>query len=183
MAISDEFQLPASAQADLPPELSQDFFSTLDESFRTQEKRSLERLLEEQESRGLLHSGETQKGIMEQVLGPSLQRRREALLPIAMEGAKTTGARRFQREGESQGFERQRQFAAEEQERQLARMERQRQIQESIMRLADWLGEAAPSGDLFSKTLTQGFAQQIPGMLLGGGKKVIGGWGSPGGVQ
>ena len=173
MAIADEFQLPQSALGDLPPELSQDFFATLDESFRRQEKRQFEGLLEQQESRGLLESGDTQRRLVEELLGPSMQRRKESLLPIAMEGARTTGARRFQREGESQQFERQRQFAAEEHTRQLELMERQRQIQESIFRLQDWLGAQHKQGSDFGSFFGGALGAGV-GSFFGGAGTALG---------
>ena len=109
MAVEDiqsPFQLPASVSGFIPPELSSGFLSDLDASFRLQEKQQMEDLLGFQESRGLLKSGETNKRLVEDVLGPGLRRRREALTPLAMEGARFGLQERTQRESEERKFKR-----------------------------------------------------------------------------
>lgn len=169
----NDYELPQSARDIIPAELGQDFLSTLDESFQRQEKKQLERLLDEQESRGFFRSGDTQRRLLEEVLGPSLERRKQSLIPLALEGARTGQAQRFQRESDTIAFE-----------RQLKVMERQREIQENLMRLGAWLEENARQPADFGSQFTSSFASGL-GSSLGklpsqGVQKVFGGFGSLG---
>ena len=103
----EQFQLPESATAVIPQELGQDFLSTLSRLMQVGEKKQMEDLLGFQESRGLLKSGDTNRRLVEEVLGPGMDRRNAQLLGLALEGAKTGQGQRFQKEmmGSQQGFQ------------------------------------------------------------------------------
>lgn len=108
--LDSQFQLPESARAVIPQELGQDFLSTLDRLMQVNEKKQMEDLLGFQESRGLVRSGDTNRRLVEEVLGPGVDRRNAQLLGLALEGARTGQGQRFQREFQKEGQERQQGF-------------------------------------------------------------------------
>jgi hypothetical protein len=133
----------------LPPGGEQ-FLTDLDELLALQEKKQLERLLGEQESRGLLRSGQTNVRLAEEVLGPSLTRRRQALFPLAQE----------ERGGEL-GFQRQRQLSGEEFMRKLDFFREEASLQRELLELQAMLQrKARPSlGRLFGESLVKGLGE------------------------
>src|SRR3990167_4479291 len=122
--------LPREGREQLIPELDQQFLENLDQELIRQEMSAIERLGGAQEEKGFFRSGQTQKRLTEEVLGPSLQRRQQALIPLARESALFG---REERMGE-EGFQRQRQFAQENFERQLEAMDKQLEMQKQIGR-------------------------------------------------
>ena len=129
---SQNYALPESAKKIIPQELADPFFQSLDQSLQRQEQQQMERLLGFQESRGLLRSGDTNKQLVEQVLGPGLERRRQALVPFAFEAAS---------KGQEQGFQKE---LSEMQQKQ--RLEIQRA--DFFNQLETMRNEAAMKGDL-----------------------------------
>src|SRR3990167_1646048 len=79
--------LPREGREQLIPELDQQFLENLDQELIRQEMQAIERIGGAQEEKGFFRSGQTQKRLTEEVLGPSLQRRQQALLPLARESA------------------------------------------------------------------------------------------------
>src|SRR3990167_3490966 len=124
--------LPVSGrQNDLSQELGADYLANLDKTFQRQEQGQIDQLLQQQEARGFLRSGDTSKQLIEQYLGPSIERRRSALLPVAMQGAQQG---REERLG-ALDFERKRQFASEDYQRQIDFLARQHQVQKELLEL------------------------------------------------
>ena len=103
----DPFRLPTNERGEvLPGELDSQFLAALDQAFARQETRQLGRLDAEEESRGFLRSGVRDRRVIEEILGPSIERRQMALLPLAKESALRG---REERLGETQ-FQRSRQL-------------------------------------------------------------------------
>lgn len=152
----NDFQLPASQRGEvLPAELSNEYFRNLDAALARAEARQLERTLGELGDRGFLRSGETFTRVAEDILGPSQERRRQAIIPLVQEGSLLG---REERLGETQ-FQRQRQFASEEQERRLVQMEKSAQIQRMLLELENDL----KGGDVWG-----GILGQVTGAAAGG---------------
>ena len=166
------YTLPQSAAATIPTELGQDFLSTLDRDLQLQERKQMEDLLGFQESRGLLRSGDTNRRLVEDVLGPGLERRKQALLPLALGGAE---AGREERLGGT-AFERQRQFASEEFSRQLQMAREQARLQQDLMRLQASLGNESYDYQQpgFGRQLLSGIAGGVGSGLAGGISKGVG---------
>ena len=175
---TDPFQLPASAQKVIPQELGGDFLASLNRSMDLQEQKSRENLLGFQESRGLLRSGDTNRRLVEDVLGPGDTQRRNALLGIAVPAAM---------QGQQQGF--QEQYATNRNrqglESALVEMEKRyhyeaqlAQLQEALMR--DRPGQNGPSASqMFMKSLFPILGNVAGGLAFSGGaglmKSLIGG--------
>src|SRR3990167_7452862 len=124
--------LPVSGrQNDLSQELGADYLANLDKTFQRQEQGQIDQLLQQQEARGFLRSGDTSKQLIEQYLGPSIERRRSALLPVAMQGAQQGKEERLG----ALDFERKRQFASEDYQRQIDFLARQHQVQKELLEL------------------------------------------------
>jgi len=154
---NNDFKLPGKDSGQLIPELDESLMALLDEQLQRQEMQGIERISGEQERRGFFRSGNTQKRITEEVLGPSLERRSQALTGLAKESA-TMG--REERMGEEQ-FQRQRQFAAENFQRQLELAQQGFEFQKMLMELEDEL-----QGGGFMDVLG-GLAGGIGGSFLG----------------
>ena len=162
---TDPYRLPSDAAKVMPQGLATDFFSSLDKTFQNQEAKQREDLLNFQESRGLLKSGQTNKKLIEDVLGPGEERRRAAFLPYAFQAAATGQGQEFQRSEEATGFDRQRQFAGEQFQRQLQYLQEQASLQQELVRLQAQLEASNQPG--FMSQLGSGFAS---GFGQGAGK-------------
>lgn len=163
--MAEPFMLPGKTSEYLPPELDEAQFENLDRLLQIQEARQLNRTLEDMEGRGFFKSGQTLKRVSEDVLGPSIERRGQALLGLAREGAfagreERLGEVGFKRQQQFAGeqFERQRQFAGEEHLRRLAEISHRATVNKQLMELqseledsggfgiGDFLGQAAGFG-------------------------------------
>lgn len=125
--------LPRAGNEQLIPEMDEQFLSNLDAQLIRQEMQAIERIGGEQESRGFFRSGNTQRRLTEEVLGPSLERRQQALLPLARESALMG---REERMGDV-AFDRQRQFAQEQFERQMDAMSQQLEMQKILLQFQE----------------------------------------------
>mgnify|MGYP001574711014 CR=1 FL=1 len=104
---TDPFQLPESAQKVIPQELGGDFLASLNRSMDLQQQKSQEDLLGFQEQRGLLRSGDTNRRLIEDVLGPYDERRRQALLGIAVPAAQQGQEQAYKKEFQTMLFQQQ----------------------------------------------------------------------------
>lgn len=166
----EAFSLPGQTSKFLPPELDEALFSNLDQLMARQERQQLDRTLEEFNRRGILESGQTLRGVVDEVLGPSIERRTGVLLPLAREGAyagreERLGEVGFERQRQFAGeqFDRQRQFAQEEHLRTLERMSRQADVQRQLLELQDELEGGFGFGDFLGQS-----AGLFGGALFGG---------------
>lgn len=151
----------------LPPELNQNYFDSLDRILQGQEKSGIDRVLNSQEERGLFRSGQSESRIIDEVLGPSLVRRQQALLPIAMQGANQA---REERLGTT-SFERTRQLTQQEFDNRMKEMAAQNGFQQQLLQLQRSLGigvpQNRPSGnDVFQNALMGGLGQGLAGMFF-----------------
>lgn len=154
------------SEGDYAPELDQRYLDNLDQMLALQESKQTKRLLDEQEERGFFRSGNTQERLVEEVLGPSIQRRQAALIPLQQ---RRQEAAREERLG-ALGFERQRQTGAENFERELEMFTRQANLQRQLMELRSMLDKNARPG--FGEQLAGGFASGFGGAA---GKGAYGG--------
>lgn len=183
MPHDDQPVLPRGTAQFLPPELNEAYFENIDKLLARQEAQALQRNLEDLESRGFFRSGQTLREVSENILGPALQRRQTALLPLAREAA---FAGREERLGEVQ-FQRQRQFAEEESDRRLRELGARATINRQLMELqseleerggfgiGEFLGQAAGAGigSLFGGVgagIGAGIGRRIGQRFGGGGR-------------
>ena len=178
--MADEFRLPTNERSEvLPTELDQNFFNSLDQLYARQEQGQLERVQGTLENQGFFKSGQNFKDVSEQVLGPSIERRTQAIYPLARDAAMRG---REERMGE-EGFQRQRQFADEEFQRRLQEIDKRAQVSRMLMELdadlrgndgfgfGDFLGQAAGIGaGYFTGGLGAKAGQSLGNKLFGGGK-------------
>ena len=170
------FRLPFQSQF-LPQEFQQAQFDVFDQMLKRIEKNQLEGLMEEQEERGFLKSGRTDKRIIEEILGPSIQRRREFLTPLAAEGARMGREERlgevgFQRQRQFAGeeFQRKREFAGEDFMRKLDFLRQRHQFERELMELKDDL--EGGFGEAFMGSFGSGLAGLATSAISGGAKKI-----------
>ena len=141
----DPFKLPTNERGEvLPQELNEQFLQALDQALARQETRQIQRIGGEQEARGFLQSGQTLKRVAEEVIGPGLERRQQALLPLAQQSAmlgreERLGTQQFERGRQLAGedFQRTRQLKAEDFGRRLQEIDRMSQIQRDLLELQD----------------------------------------------
>lgn len=176
----DPYELPESAKKVIPGDLGQDFLNTLDKDMQLQEQKQMEQLLGFQEGRGLMRSGLTNRALVEGVLGPGLERRKQALLPMAMEGAQIGQAQGYETQTRERKFDMQRQFAEEQFQRQLAFLHAQTTMQEQLMQWSMQMENAYSPG--FGQQLSSNLAIGLGQGFGGGLGKGIGG-GISGGVM
>ena len=173
--------LPYNARGEvLPTELDQQFLDALDQTLARQETRQIQRIGESQEGRGFLQSGNTLKQVSEQVIGPGLERRQQALLPLAMRGAEMGREERLQ----GVQFDRQKQLQFEAAQQRLTEIDRQAQIQRELMSLQDEL-QGGGLGQLLGGLAGIGIGSFLGGMGGGLGQRagasLFGGGGGGGG--
>lgn len=141
----------------MPQELGQTFFTSLDQMLKKQEQGGIDSVLNSQEERGLFRSGQTEANLIDQVLGPSLARRQQALLPLAFQGASQA---RDERLGET-NFQRTRQLSSEEFDRRMKELDQQNQYQMQLLQLQKSLGigvgpEKPGFGEIFASSFANG---------------------------
>ena len=137
------------------PEYDQSVMDNLDALLQTQEKRGVRNILDQQEERGMLRSGQSSERLVEEVLGPGLERRKQTALQLT---GRRQEAQREERLGSLQ-FERQRQMQGEEMERQIAMVELQAIHQRRMLELRQMLeNDSRPS---FGRTFGQNFASSF----------------------
>ena len=135
------------------PEYDDQVLANLDALLAHQEKRGMKNILDQQEERGFFRSGQTGERLVDEVLGPGLERRKQATLGLV---GRRQEAQREERLGGLQ-FERQRQMQGEEMERQIAMVELQAIHQRRLLELRQQLAnDSRPS---FGRTLGQSFAE------------------------
>jgi len=157
MAHKEKVQLPFRGEGSevLPQELDKRFFELLDEDLARSEEQIFERTLGGLENRGFFRSGETLRAVSEDVLGPSIERRERAIIPLAREAA---GLGREERLGEL-NFQRQRQFADEEADRRVQELTLRSTLNRELLNLQHSL----EGGDGF-----EDFLGSILGTFAGG---------------
>lgn len=169
MAHTDEFRLPGSLEGLLPSDTDA-LIKSLDEQLARAETKQMERTLEDLNRRGFFRSGQTLKQVSEDVLGPGIERRTAALLPLVRE----------ERLGEL-GFQRQRQFAQEDFMRRLDEMREQARLNRELLELQDILTGRQQQrgrrglGRMFGESLTSGFGSGFGGSIGGRLGGLIGG--------
>lgn len=163
------FQLPVNQQGEvLPNELDSTYFNNLDQIMQRQEKQQMDRVQGTLENQGFLRSGQNFKDVSEQVLGPSIERRNNALLPMAQDAAMRG---REERLG-TLNFQRQEEFAAKQQQYKLEQMDKQAQISRMLMQLQDDMNHSGGFG--FGDFLGQAVGMGV-GAMFGGVGAGIGG--------
>ena len=166
------YQIPKEVLGLLPKSGGQDYLSALDQIFGAQEKQQMEKLLGNQESRGLYQSGDTQKKIVEDVLGPSLARRQAAVFPLVQQGEQQT----YETQQESTRFQQQRQFASEQFQRQLQAMQEQASLQRDLMTLQHHLEVSSRPGfgENFMNNLGSSLGSSLGNLGAGAAKGLTG---------
>lgn len=143
------------------PEYDDQVLANLDALLAHQEKRGMKNILDQQEERGFFRSGQTGERLVDEVLGPGLERRRQATLSLV---GRRQEAQREERLGGLQ-FERQRQLQGEEMERQIAMVELQAAHQRRLMELRASLED---DGGFNWQSLAGGIAGAALGSFAGG---------------
>ncbi len=152
------YQLPASAQSVIPGELGQDFLSSLDQSMQAQEGQSIRDLMENQQSRGMLQSGDTDRKLLEQVLGPAQAQRQNALTGLAMQGAQIGQDQKYQTGMENTQFGQSQQLTQQNFQNSLQYLQQQASLQQQLVQLENQLYQQdRPSfGQMFGQSMAQG---------------------------
>lgn len=90
----------------LPAELTSERLGLLDEMLARQEEKQSRRLYDSQEERGFFRSGDTQRRLTEEILGPSIERRQSALMDWLSDAIGQQTAHRRQIERDKLDFDR-----------------------------------------------------------------------------
>lgn len=141
----------------LPPELGGEVLKNLDTILSRQENMQADRLLNQQEERGLFRSGQTETELRDQVLTPGIETRRKALLDIVGGGVNQA---REERLG-TLDFSRQKEFQALAFEQKMKELEQQAANQQALLRLQADLGIGMPQERL-------GFWENLGGSFASG---------------
>lgn len=147
----------------LPDELSDRYFQNLDAALARVEGRQMERTLGDLGDRGFLRSGDTFSQVSEQVLGPSVERRNQILLPELRRSAEQG---REERLGE-QNFGRQKELAKIGHEYQLEELQKQADIKRMLLELEDSLSSGMDWGAV-GGAVAGGFAGSVLGPVGAG---------------
>lgn len=180
---TNQFNLPQSAQSVIPQALGEDFLATLNRSMDLSDQTQENNLLGFQESRGLLKSGSTNQDLVSQVLGPSEDRRNQALLGIAVPAAQQGQQQQFQTGFEQMQFGQTQQLQAQQFQDQLAYAQQQYEFNRQLAILGQQLQQQSVPD--FGARFMQSFgpamgsaASNFAGGALGG---LLGGMGGGGG--
>lgn len=169
---TDPFQLPESARAVIPQELGEDFLASLNRSIDLQQQKSQEDLLGFQEQRGLLRSGDTNRRLIEDVLGPYDERRKQALLGLAVPAAQQGQQQRYQVDFQKMQFQ-----------QQLDELQRRYELERELAILRGELEEQRQPSmlDRIGEGFGGGLGKALSGMAMGGAGGLFNWLGSSGG--
>lgn len=115
----------------LPPEYANGLLDNLDKRYSTMEDAQTKNVLDSQEEKGLFRSGDTEKQLVSQVLGPSIDRRQQALYGLVGQGVNQMTADRTA----TTQFNRQEQMSQEEWQRRLQEMSIDLEHQKQLLEL------------------------------------------------
>lgn len=169
MQSNDPFSLEGLGLSDknLPPEFGGDVLKNLDAVLSRQENMQADRLLNNQEDRGLFRSGQTESQLRDQVLTPGIETRRQALLQLVGGGLNQA---RDERLG-TLDFSRQKEFQQLSFEQKMKELEQQSLNQQDLLRLQSQLGIGVPKqqgfGDVFVGSFASGLGSSL-GSRVGG---------------
>lgn len=143
----------------LPAEFSQGLLENLDRLLQGQEKRQTTNILDQQEERGLFRSGDTESRIVGEVLGPSVDRRRSALMELISGGLNQGREERL----DTQNFDRSKEMATVAWDRRLKEL--QMQLDQS-RELAQLTASQNGFGAKFAQGLGSGLGAGVAGAII-----------------
>lgn len=154
--------LGVSAQ-NLPPEYAGNLMKNLDAILGAQEQKQTKSYLDQQEERGLFRSGQTDQGLVDNVLQPGIDKRREALLQLVGTGLNQGRDERLQ----GTAYNRQVDFQGILFDQKMKELEQQASNSRSLLELQAQLGIGMPSRNKpgFEELLANGFASGLGSSL------------------